>query len=84
MSRVKTKNKDNNSQLEFDVVTFVCPICGKVHTLMLAPGEFIRYKHEREVEGKMIQDIFPDMNAQDREKFITQMCDDCQKLIFGA
>ena len=64
------------------VVEFECPMCEKPHYLRVPVSKLERFYNRRET-GELIQDIFPDMSRQDREKFITGYCDDCQKLIFG-
>lgn len=63
-------------------VEFECPMCGKVHYLKVPLSKAERANNRYE-SGEYIQDIFPDMKPVDREKFITQYCDDCQKRMFG-
>lgn len=63
-------------------VEFECPMCGKTHYLRVPASQLERFTKRRET-GELIQDIFPNMSKQDREKFLTGYCDKCQKLIFG-
>jgi hypothetical protein len=46
----------------------------------VSASEFHNYDEERD----LVQNAFPKMNATDREKFVTGMCETCQKNIFGG
>lgn len=64
-------------------VEFTCPMCGITHCLLIPKTLLERVENRRE-SGEYIQDILKDYSPADREKFITEYCDDCQKVIFGA
>ena len=63
-------------------ITFVCSLCGKEHVMYLEEADYEKYV-EGQQNGEVIQHIFPDMNPCDREKFLSEFCEDCQNLIFG-
>lgn len=73
----------NVKEPEFINIEFECPICGIEHSVKLTKEDFNRYIELRN-QGKLIQDIFPNMSKVDREKFLSGYCEDCQKLIFGG
>jgi hypothetical protein len=74
--------EENYEQMHFTEILFICPMCGKEHSMFLEEEDANNYfKYRKE---KLIQDIFPDMSKTDREKFITGYCDECQKKIFGT
>ena len=59
----------------------VCPLCGQKWGVTME-----REKAEKgleELQTKLIQDVFPDMAASDRELFITGTCPKCWKDMFG-
>lgn len=50
-----------------------CPICGSEKTFVVTDEQYDMY-----ISGDYhIQDIFPDLSAADRERFITGMCGQC-------
>ena len=63
-------------------VEFECPLCGVTH-FMLMPKDLLDRLNNRRNTGEYIQDILKDFSPVDREKFLTQYCEDCQKKIFG-
>lgn len=70
-------------QEELVNVEFTCPMCGITHYLLI-PKTLLERVNNRRESGEYIQDILKDYSPADREKFITEYCDDCQKKIFGA
>ena len=72
--------KKNNAR-ELINVEFTCPMCGRKHYLKnISLEKFLKYQNG---EGH-VQDIFPELSAEDREKLITGYCRRCQNLIFGT
>jgi len=65
-------------------VMFVCPNCGKTHFLSNLPESKVDRALNRDDTGEHIQDIFPELSLEDREKFITGYCNECQKPIFNV
>ena len=56
-----------------------CPFCSKWSKVRITKEKFERY-----AEGKeKVQDIFPELSADDREILISGICLDCQKKVFG-
>lgn len=72
------ENKDN-----LVTVLFICPLCGKEHTLEHFPESLFDRVANRRQTGEHIQDILKDYSANDREKFQSGYCDECQEEIFG-
>jgi len=64
-------------------VKFTCPSCGKKHYLTMERDLFERVCDRRQT-GEYIQDILKDYSPEEREKFITGYCEECQKEIFGS
>lgn len=64
-------------------VRFVCPMCKKEHYLYDLPESKVERVINRRETGEYIQDIFPELSANNREKFITGYCDKCQEKIFA-
>ena len=53
-----------------------CPCCGKAHIVQLTDDQSRRYKDY--VDGKgHIQDLLPDLSADDREMLISGVCPSC-------
>lgn len=78
---IKTIKKE---ELEFTNVEFVCPMCGATHYLYKLPVSKVNRAMNRYDSGEYIQDIFPELDEKDREKFITGYCDECQEAIFNG
>ena len=53
-------------------VEVTCPFCSIVHDMYLDAGDFMVWQH-----GSLIQDAFPCMATEDRERLITGMCPKC-------
>ena len=59
-------------------LTYVCPFCSEWSKVRISKDKFERY-----AEGKeKVQDIFPELSADDREILISGICLDCQKKVF--
>lgn len=62
-------------------VKFKCPMCGKEHYLRdISLEKFLKYQNG---EG-LVQDIFPELSASNREKLITGYCEKCQGILFAG
>lgn len=55
-----------------------CPMCGKESVVSITPKQEIGYLFFREGIGH-IQDLLPDLSANDREILMTGICPDCWK-----
>lgn len=62
-------------------VSFHCPMCKTIHHLDNISKEQIDLFYQP--NRPHVQDIFIGMSAQDREKFISSLCDECQEIAFG-
>lgn len=49
-----------------------CPFCGKETRLLVNADQYDKWK-----AGTLIQNAFPDMNADDREIIMTGICANC-------
>jgi hypothetical protein len=58
--------------------TMPCPMCGDVAVVEVLEAEAAKYKR-----GEHIQNAFPTMSADDRERFITGYDKKCWDKIFG-
>lgn len=52
-----------------------CPICGDEKEIEVKEDQLVDYVSG----GKLIQDAFPDMNKEDRERLLTGVCPKCWK-----
>jgi hypothetical protein len=59
------------------VTTKPCPRCGGTKDLEVQFSEVVAYE-----SGAKIQDAFPRMSADDRERLLTGYCPDCWNQIF--
>ena len=53
-----------------------CPICENEHVLKLTPNQYERYLNYKNGHGH-IQDLLPEISADDRERLITGICPVC-------
>ena len=60
-------------------VDIVCPCCGRVNTLTLNLNDFMDWKFE----GKLVQDAFPYLDADERELLISGTCKRCWDEMFA-
>lgn len=58
---------------------FICPKCGKVSKVLADPDEVEDYE-----SGQFAYRAFPDLEARDRELFISGLCYHCQDKLFGT
>lgn len=65
-------------------VEFTCPICGMKHYIYNIRKSLVERVKNRRQTGEYVQDILKDYSPVDREKFLTEFCEDCQKIVFGA
>ena len=55
-----------------------CPMCGTITTVYARPEEVWRWE-----DGELIQNAMPHLKPCEREVFISGLCYECQKKIFG-
>ena len=60
-----------------DVIT-TCPICNKEHSVHLTREQSYKYKDYLDGKGH-IQDLLPELSADNREMLITGICPKCWK-----
>lgn len=58
-----------------------CPFCGEDYMMDVTDEQYERYEQYTK-KGGYIQDVFPDLNAVEREFLKTGMCLNCQGDIF--
>lgn len=63
---------------ELTTITYVCPRCGAISTVSPNLQDLEDWEN-----GKLAQDAFPYLSAEEREILISGLCFDCQKKIFG-
>ncbi len=56
-----------------------CPFCGDKNTVMIEAKDFVDWRN-----GKLIQDAFPYLSADDREVIMSGICPTCWDATFGA
>ena len=59
-------------------VGIICPFCRKGHHVEVNENAYYRWQ-----EGELIQNAMPDLTPTEREQLISNLCPDCQKIIFG-
>ena len=59
----------------------LCPMCGTINSkeLDITDKQLSDWKN-----GGLIQNVFPNLSASEREFIITGYCDNCQELLFGG
>lgn len=62
-----------------DIIT-KCPVCKKEHPVHLTREQGLKYAAYRAGKGH-IQDMLPDLSADDRELLITGICPECYAFI---
>ena len=55
-----------------------CPMCKEVYYVTLPLDGYKKWQ-----EGELIQNAFPNMSADNREKLITGICSECWDKAFG-
>lgn len=55
-----------------------CPRCGETITLKARVEDLRRWQN-----GELIQNVFPTMSADDRERFMTGYCPTCWDILFA-
>lgn len=60
-------------------VSIKCKECGKEYKFVITEEQYIKYTRGE----SLIQDILPEFSSELREMFISQICPDCWKKIFG-
>lgn len=65
--------------LQHYIIEIVCPICKKPHEIKITTMELFKLRTSNE----HIQDILPNLTDAEREMFISGVCPDCWKMLFG-
>ena len=60
------------------VVSYVCPFCGKEHSVEVSESAFYEWQ-----DGALIQNVMPTLSATEREQLISHICPACQANLFG-
>lgn len=72
-------SKTNETEVKCLIATIPCPNCGAYKTLLVNKNAYRAWRH-----GEMlIQDAFPELSKEDRERLITGICPKCWKELFG-
>lgn len=58
-------------------VTCTCPMCGTEHFVVVDFDDLLLWRN-----GELVQKAFPYLSATEREQLISELCPECQKLIF--
>lgn len=58
-----------------------CHLCGTQHELKVTENDYLEFISPNR---RHIQDIFPYLNAEERELLISHTCDECWKKMFGG
>lgn len=61
------------------VVGNICPFCHKAHYVEVNEDAYYRWQ-----EGELIQNAMPDLTPTEREQLISNLCPECQEIIFGG
>jgi predicted RNA-binding Zn-ribbon protein involved in translation (DUF1610 family) len=61
----------------YQVSSLPCPQCGESLTLTITGPQLWAYN-----QGGYITDVFPDMDADNRERFISGVCPPCWNMMF--
>lgn len=56
----------------------ICPFCGSVHFIDIPLDRLFLWQ-----SGMKVQDAFPDLSADDRERLISGICPECWGKMFG-
>lgn len=56
-----------------------CPFCRKEHRVKVNEDAYYRWQ-----EGELIQNAMPDLSPAEREQLISNLCPECQEIIFGG
>ena len=58
-------------------VITVCPMCGTETKITVSASDYLDY-----LNGKLVQDAFPYLSADERESFISGICPTCWDKMF--
>lgn len=63
-----------------DMITILneCPFCHKEYAFEVPTSGYHKY-----MTGALVQNAFPTLSATEREHFVSGLCANCQKKIFG-
>ena len=67
-----------NTILDCEVLT-QCPFCGEAHVVLVNEIDYLDWK-----DGKLAQNAFPYLSADEREMLISGICPDCWAGMFGG
>lgn len=65
------------------VPTPICPFCGKMGTVEIAVEKLTTFKRWRFQRNVPIQDVFPELSAEDREMIMTGIHASCWEEAFS-
>lgn len=60
-------------------VVIGCPFCRKEHHVKVNEDAYYRWQN-----GELIQNAMPDLSPTEREQLISNLCPECQEIIFGG
>lgn len=66
------------TNLDCTVIT-VCPFCGKGHEILVNEDDYYDWD-----DGKLAQEAFPYLSAEEREMLISGICPTCWDKMFGG
>ena len=62
------------------IVTTQCPVCHAYNEMKVNHDALDKFIYH----GALIQNVFPDLSPEDRERLITGICPDCWTNTFGG
>ena len=65
-----------------NIVERRCPMCGEIQMVVMTKDQYKRYLDWEDRKG-CIQDLLPDLTADEREILMTGTCPDCWNKMFG-
>jgi hypothetical protein len=63
---------------KFEVSSLPCPSCGEVLKV-----EISKYQLHQYSRGDLVQEVFPNLSEDERERFVSGYCGDCWANLFG-
>ena len=60
-------------------VETICPFCGTTYFVDVDEKDYVNW-----INGGMVQDCFPYLSANDRERLISGICPDCWDNMLGG
>ena len=66
-----------NKKADIIVITCICPICGQEEEVPVYAEDYADWEN-----GELIQNAFPYLSANQRERLMTGICPDCWDNLF--